>query len=142
MSSVASERPLEHECERASNIYLMSLAIVIVGLPIPIINFISTVIVYFSNRNSTYFVRWHSMQALYSQAFVAAINSCGIYWTLNIIFGDLTFTNYYIGYVSTALLFNLAEFVGTIYAAVLTRKGEHINFFFFGPLTDLSCSKG
>ena len=38
-------QPNEYENERASNIYLMSLVVVIVGLPLPIINFIATVIV-------------------------------------------------------------------------------------------------
>lgn len=132
---------LEHENERASNIYLMSLAVVIVGLPLPIINFIATIMVYFSNRNSTYFVRWHSLQALFSQAFVAMMNSAGLYWTIQVIFYDASLTNNYVAYIITVLVFNLGEFVGTIYAAIQTRKGKHVEFFFFGTLTDALCSR-
>ncbi|MBX7125837.1 MAG: DUF4870 domain-containing protein [Cyclobacteriaceae bacterium] len=131
--------PGEYENERASNIYLMSLAVIVVGLPLPIINFLATIIVYFSNRNSTYFVRWHSMQALLSQALVASINAVGFSWTMWIIFGPVRLSNEYIAYVITAAVFNLAEFVGTIYAAIQTRKGKHINFWLFGPLSDLIC---
>ena len=34
--------PTEHEAEKASNSYLMSLIALIVGLPLPIINLIAT----------------------------------------------------------------------------------------------------
>jgi len=133
--------PNEYETERASNIYLMSLVVVLVGLPLPILNFIATVIVYFSNANNTYFVRWHSLQALLSQALIAVANSFGMYWTLSILFGDYRFTNEYAGYLGTIIIFNALEFVSTIYAAIRTRKGDHVEFWFFGPLTDLLCKK-
>lgn len=132
---------IEFEQERASNIYLMSLAIVIVGLPFPVINLIATFFMYLSNRSKTWFIRWHSLQALFSQAFIAGINGYGMYWTLNIIFTDLEISNNYIAYLITVILFNLMELIGTIYAAVQTRSGYHVSFWFFGPLTDLFCPK-
>ena len=129
----------EYERERASNIYLMSLAIVIVGLPFPIINFLATFFMYLSNRTGSYFIRWHSLQALLSQAVVALLNAWGIVWTVSIIFGSESLSNAYIAFLITIALFNLAELVGTIYAAIQTRKGNHVDFWFFGPLTDLIC---
>ena len=42
--------PGDHEAEKASNSYLMSLIAVIAGLPLPIINLIATVIFYLGNR--------------------------------------------------------------------------------------------
>lgn len=131
----------EFEQERASNIYLMSLAIVIVGLPLPIINLIATFFMYLSNRTKTWFIRWHSLQALLSQTAIAGINSYGLYWSLSILFSDETISNPYIAYILTAILFNLLELIGTIYAAVQTRSGYHVSFLFFGPLTDLLCPK-
>ncbi|MEY3404822.1 MAG: hypothetical protein ACO263_00360 [Cyclobacteriaceae bacterium] len=132
---------IEFEQERASNIYLMSLAIVIVGLPLPIINLIATFFMYLSNRNKTWFIRWHSLQALLSQTAIALINGFGMYWTLSVIFTDETVSNPYIAYLITLFTFNLLEFIGTIYAAVQTRSGYHVSFWFFGPLTDLLCPK-
>ena len=129
----------EYERERASNIYLMSLAIVIVGLPFPIINFLATFFMYLSNRTGSYFIRWHSLQALLSQAVVALLNAWGIVWTVSIIFRSESLSNAYIAFLITIALFNLAELVGTIYAAIQTRKGNHVDFWFFGPLTDLIC---
>jgi hypothetical protein len=45
----------------------------------------------------------------------------------------------YIAYMITIFLFNLSEFVGTIISAIYTRKGIHIEWWFFGDLTNLIC---
>lgn len=132
-------RPDDYESEKASNSYLMSLVAVIAGLPLPILNLLATLFFYVSNRKGTFFVRWHCTQALFSQLFVLMMNSAGFYWTLSIIFGDNTIGNNYIAYMITIVIFNIGEFVMTIYAAVNTRKGRHVQFWFFGPLTDQIC---
>lgn len=131
----------EYEQERASNIYLMSLAIVIAGLPFPIINFLATFFMYLSNRSGSYFIRWHSLQALLSQGVIALLNASGIIWTMSVIFGQEKLSNSYIAFILTIVVFNLGELAGTIYAAIQTRKGQHVEFWFFGPLTDLICKK-
>ncbi|HEY9006731.1 hypothetical protein [Ohtaekwangia sp.] len=132
-------QPDDYESEKASNSYLMSLIAVIAGLPLPIINLLATGFFYLANRKGTFFVRWHCTQALLSQATVLCMNSAGFYWTLSIIFGDNTATNNYIAYIITIVIFNAAEFIMTIYAAVNTRKGKHVHLWFFGPLTDQIC---
>ena len=131
--------PTEHEAEKASNSYLMSLIALIVGLPLPIINLIATLMFYVGNRKGTYFVRWHCTQALLSQLSMLFINSYGFWWTVSIIFTDETITDNYIAYLITALIFNLTEFIATIYTAVQTRKGIHISWWFYGSLTNLIC---
>jgi uncharacterized Tic20 family protein len=131
--------PGEHEAERASNSYLMSLVALIAGLPIPIVNLIATFIFYMGNRKGTYFVRWHCTQALLSQFSMLLINSCAFWWTMYIIFGDQTITNNYIAYVMVVFLFNLTEFIATIYTAIKTRDGEHVEWYFYGGLTNLIC---
>ncbi len=131
--------PGEHEAEKASNSYLMSLIAIIAGLPLPIINLIATFIFYVGNRNGTYFVRWHCMQALLSQISLLFINSFGFWWTVSIIFTSETITSDYIAYMIAAVVFNLAEFIATIYTAIRTRKGIHIKWWFYGDLTNLIC---
>lgn len=133
--------PGEHEAERASNSYLMSLVAIIAGLPIPIVNLIATFIFYLGNRNGTYFVRWHCTQALLSQFSMLLINSYGFWWTMYIIFGDQTITNNYIAYIMVVFLFNLAEFIATIYTAIKTRDGIHVQWYFYGGLTNLICKQ-
>tara|TARA_R110000850_G_scaffold147768_2_gene269987 strand:- start:674 stop:1105 length:432 start_codon:yes stop_codon:yes gene_type:complete len=131
--------PGEHEAEKASNSYLMSLVAVVAGLPLPIINLIATFIFYMGNRKGTYFVRWHCTQALFSQVSMLFINSYGFWWTVSIIASSETLSNNYISYMIAALLFNLAEFIATIYTAIQTRKGIHVKWLFYGNLTDLIC---
>jgi uncharacterized Tic20 family protein len=134
-----SYEPEDHETETASNSYLMSLIAIIIGLPLPIVNLIATLIFYLSNRKSTYFVRWHCIQALLSQLSMLFINSLGFWWTISIIFTDENVTSKYIAYIILAIFFNLTEFIATIYTAIQTRKGVHIEWWFYGSLTNLIC---
>lgn len=131
--------PGEHEAEKASNSYLMSLIALIGGLPIPIVNLFATLIFYFSNRKGTYFVRWHCTQALLSQLSLLLMNSIGFWWTMSIIFGYESINNNFIAYIICILIFNLGEFVATIYTAINTRKGLHVEWWFYGDLTSLIC---
>lgn len=131
--------PNDSEAERASNGYLMSLIALMVGMPLPIINLLATIIFFLSNRKGTWFVRWHCTQTLVSQLTLLIVNAIGFSWTMSIIFGDSILSNKYIAYIITIFLFNLAEFIFTIDAAIKTRKGRHVEFWFWGPLTDLLC---
>lgn len=132
-------KPEEYETERASHSYIMSLLAIIGGLPLPVINLLATLIFYLANRKSSWFVRWHCTQALLSQSSMLIINTIGVVWSLMILFGDHETSNGYIAYAITALLFNISEFIATIYAAVRTGKGQHVEFWFFGKLTDILC---
>ncbi len=131
--------PEEYEAEKASNSYLMSLMALLAGLPLPIVNLIATLIFYWSNRKGTYFVRWHCTQALLTQFSLLILNSVGFWWTLSVIFGDRGLSSSYIAYLITAFLFNGIEFIATIYTAIHTRKGFHIEWWFYGGLTNLIC---
>ena len=131
--------PGEHEAEAASSSYLMSLIALIVGLPLPIINLIATLIFYLGNRKSTYFVRWHCTQALLSQLSMLFINSYGFWWTISIIFTQESITSNFIAYIIAAIVFNLIEFIATIYTAIQTRKGVHVEWWFYGSLTNVIC---
>src|SRR5690606_10981450 len=124
-----------------SNSYLMSLIALIAGLPLPIINLIATLIFYLGNRQGTYFVRWHCTQALISQLSLLLMNSYGFWWTIYIIFSKETISNSYIAYIITILIFNFVEFVATIYTAIQTRKGIHVEWWFYGNLTNLICKE-
>jgi len=135
-------KPHEHEAEKASNSYLMSLIAFIAGLPLPIINLIATFIFYMGNRKGTYFVRWHCTQALLSQISVLFINSYGFWWTIAIIFSNENITNDYIAYMICVLGFNLTEFIATIFTAIKARKGIHVKWWFYGTLTDMICKEG
>ncbi len=132
-------QPGEHEAEKASNSYLMSLVAVLAGLPLPILNLLATLFFFLANRKGTYFVRWHCIQALLSQLSLLFMNSFGFWWTISIIFTDEKVSSNYIAYIITVLLFNIIEFIATINTAIKTRKGIHVSWWFYGDLTDLIC---
>ncbi|AGA77307.1 DUF4870 domain-containing protein [Echinicola vietnamensis] len=134
-------KPSEHEAEKASNSYLMSLVALIAGLPLPIINLLATLIFYLGNRKGTYFVRWHCTQALISQFTLFVINTVGFWWTLSLIFKDTELSNTYVAYIIMVLVANLTEFIATIYSAIQIRKGIHIEWWFYGLLTNQICKE-
>lgn len=134
-----SYEPGEHEAEAASNSYLMSLIAIMVGLPLPIVNLIATLAFYLGNRESTDFVRWHCTQALLSQLSMLFINSVGFWWTISIIFTEKAITSTFIAYIITAIIFNLLEFIATIYTAIQVRKGIHVDWWLYGTLTNIVC---
>jgi uncharacterized Tic20 family protein len=132
-------RPNDHEAEVASNSYLMSFLVLLVGMPLPIINLIASVIFYIGNRKSSFFIRWHCTQALLSQLTLLIMNSAGFWWTIHIVLGKEKISSNYIAYILTILIFNIAEFVATIYSAIKTRKGQHVEWWFYGPLANIFC---
>ena len=131
--------PTEHELEKASNSYLMSLIALMAGLPFPIINLLATLIFYVGNRKGTHFVRWHCTQALLSQLSLLFVNSYGFWWTISIIFTTEKISNHYIAYMLTAFVFNVFEMIATIYTAIQTRKGKHIEGWCYGNITNAIC---
>lgn len=133
-------KPVDSELERASNSYLMSLVAVLGGLPLPIMNLLASVFFYLGNRKSTLFVKWHCTQALFAQLGMFFFNTVSFWWTISIIFDDAKVTNYYIAYMITIVVFNLIEFIFTLYLATQTRKGNHIEMYFFSDITHLICN--
>lgn len=132
-------KPFDGEAEKASNSYLMSLIAIMAGLPFPIINLAATLIFYLGTRKSTYFPRWHATQALLSQVSLLLMNSVGFWWVISVLLHNSEVTSNFISYLMAAFIFNMAEFVATIYTAVQTRKGIHVKWWFYGELTDQIC---
>lgn len=135
------EKISEGSCERASNVYLMSLVVIIAGMPLPILNLLATFFFYVAHRKGSYFVRWHCSQALLSQVVVFLINTTGFWWTIFIILGEKEISNAYVSYIIVLLFFNISEFIITLYTAAKVRKGKHISWWFYGDITDLIIKK-
>ncbi len=131
-------KPNETEKEKAANSYLMSLIAVMAGTPLPITYFLPTLIFFLSNRKSTPYVKWHITQALLSQITMFIINAVAFTWTINIFFlHNYTLTDSYIGYIITMLTFNIFEFIITLIAAIRVRRGVHMEWPFWGTITNI-----
>lgn len=115
----------------------MSMIAIMVGMPLPVINLLATLLFYLGNRRASLFVRWHCMQALLSQLTIFAMNSIAFTWTMRILFGNLVPTDQYFAYLFTIALFNIIEMVTTVIAASRVRNGKHVSWWFWGPLTHL-----
>lgn len=133
------EKTHEHELEAASNSYLMSLLVAMIGLPFPIVNLIATIIFFLANRRQTYFVRWHCMQALVSQLPLFCTNSILFWWTVRVLIGWTSLSSFYFAYLFTVLLFNFIDFIATIHTMIVVRQGKQVEWYVYGPLTHLLC---
>lgn len=131
--------PNNYESEKASNSYLMSLIAIIAGMPLPIVNLIATFAFFIANLKAPHYVRWHCTQNLLSQLSLFIINTTGFWWTMSIIFSDTTISNNYIAYVLSMIIFNAIELLATIISAMQTRKGNHIQWWFYGNITNAIC---
>ena len=130
-----SYSPSETEKENASNIYILTLMTVILGLPFPILNLFACIGFYFLQRNKTPFTKFHGLQAITSQVPIILMNSGGIFWTLRLLFHKTSISNEYIAYIITILIFNIIDVVYNIIAAMKARKGFIYIYSFFGPLS-------
>jgi len=119
--------------EDAMGAYLMMFAAIGVGMPLPIINLVASIIYYFIQKSNIRFVRFHSLQSLLSQVPTTLVNAGAVYWTLQIyIFDNLDVTDPYIGYLIMMVILNLVYFAFSIVGAVQARKGNMYYFLFFG----------
>ncbi|WP_297334623.1 DUF4870 domain-containing protein [Flavobacterium sp.] len=130
-----------HEHEQAGNAYLMAIVGLIAGLPLPIVNFIASLIYYFSNLKSSYYVRWHCIQAMLAQLIIMPFNSVAIGWTLRLIFTDDEPGWYYGFYIFGVILLNICEFVAVMITASKVKKGENVRWAVIAVITDALCSK-
>ena len=121
--------PSDSEREKAANSYLMSLMAAMVGLPLPIVNMLATIIFYLANRKRTYYVRWHCTQALISQIPLYFTNTVLFWWTVRLLLGYESLTSFYFAYLFTVVLFNVIDYIATIYSAVKVRKGEQVEWY-------------
>jgi uncharacterized Tic20 family protein len=140
------QKPVErdiypYEYESASNSYLMCVVSVIAGLPLPIINVIASVGYYMAQRKSSYFVRWHCIQAILAQAIMVPFNSVAFGWTLGIIINDRQPTLFYGIYLFIIILLNIVEFVTVIITAIRVRNGHNMRWAVIADLTDSLYSK-
>ena len=123
------------EKEDATGAYLMMFASTAIGLPLPIINIIASIVYYFVNRTKGRFVNFHALQSLYSQIPVSLLNSYVVIWAaVNIVIKKNPFTNVFWGLLITAGIITIVYFIFSIIGAVRAHQGRFYYFIFFGRL--------
>jgi uncharacterized membrane protein len=161
-NSITPELIHSADLEQASNSYLMAIAAVIAGLPLPIINTIASIIYYIAHRQSSYFVRWHCIQSILAQAVMVPFNSIAFAWTLNLIFSNdeyfsqqipehldntlfselfYSVSPYYWMYITVIIILNVAEFITVLITATQVRKGKNLRLFVLANIADALTNK-
>lgn len=120
--------------EDAMGAYFMMFATTAMGLPLPILNLVAAIIYYYVNRDKGRFVRFHTLQSLYSQIPVTLLNTGLVAWTIVNFAKDLDFTGFYWGYLVMTAAADLVYFIFSLVGAVKARKGIFYYFVFFGKV--------
>ena len=118
--------------EDAMGAYLMMFATTAMGLPLPILNLVASIVYYYVNRDKGKFVQFHMLQSLYSQIPVSLLNSGLVVWTVVNLVMESDFTSMYWGYLVMTAAADLIYFAFSIVGAVRARKGLFYYFVFFG----------
>jgi len=131
-----SEIP-ERQKDDAMGAYLMMFASLAIGLPLPLLNLVASIIYFFVNRKNGDFVAFHALQALLSHVPVVLLNAGVVGWLIAILavpphdaFGPA-----FLWFLFFVVLVNLAWIIWSIVALVHARKGH----FFYMPLIGRMC---
>ena len=122
------------ERDDAMGSYFMMFATTAIGLPMPILNLIASVVYYYVNKSKGRFVQFHILQSLYSQIPVTALTTGLFIWTIRNLVGYQVFTELYWAYLTLTAIVVIIYFIFSIVAAIQSNKGQFYYFLFFGKL--------
>ncbi|HTP59801.1 MAG TPA: DUF4870 domain-containing protein [Spirochaetia bacterium] len=129
-----SEIP-EGERDDAMGAYLMMFASLAIGLPIPLLNIIASLIYFLVNKKRSAFVAFHALQALLSHIPVVLVNAGVIAWVIvNAVSHAASWASFF-WYLFFGILVNLTYIVWSIVALVHANKGR----FFYMPVVGRIC---
>jgi len=131
-----SEIP-ERQKEDAMGAYLMMFASFAIGLPLPLLNLIASIIYFFVNRKNGDFVAFNCLQALLSHVPVVLLNAGVVGWVVGILVVPPhdAFSAAFFWFLFFVVLVNLAWIIWSIVAMVHARKGH----FIYMPLIGRMC---
>ncbi len=137
MSSVEFRIPqpdevTEREKEDAMGAYLMMFAALGIGLPLPLVNVIASIIYFAINRRKSRFVAFHALQSLLSQVLVSLFNVALVAWLLVILFTNLHFSAGFWASLIVVAVINIVLIVLSVIALTKARKGQFYYMPFFG----------
>jgi uncharacterized membrane protein len=125
----------EREKEDAMGAYLMMFASLAIGLPIPLVNLVASVIYFLVNRKNSLFAAFHSLQALITHIPVVLLNAGMVGWLVGNLVAKAGYAPGFLWYLLFTVLANLTYIIWSIVALVRARKGRFIYF----PLVGRFC---
>jgi uncharacterized membrane protein len=125
----------ERERDDAMGAYLMMFASLAIGLPIPLVNLIASVIYFLVNRRTSPFTAFHSLQALLTHVPVVLLNAGAVGWLIGILVSQAGFHAAFFWYLFFTVLVNIAYVAWSIVALIHAHKGR----FFYMPVVGRFC---
>ncbi len=119
----------EREKDDAMGAYLMMFASLAIGLPIPLLNLIASVIYFLVNRKTSPFVAFHALQALLTHIPVVVLNAGVVAWLIVNLATHASWADF-LWFLFFTILVNLTYIVWSIVALVNASKGR----FFYMPV--------
>jgi len=110
--------------------YLMMFASLAIGLPIPLLNLIASVIYFLVNRKTSRFVAFHALQALLTHIPVVVLNAGVVAWIITNVATHAPSWAWFLWYLFFTILVNLTYIAWSIVALVNASKGR----FFYMPV--------
>ena len=117
--------------------YLMMFASLAIGLPIPLLNLIASVIYFLVNRKTSPFVAFHALQALLTHIPVVLLNAGVVAWLITNLATHAASWAWFLWYLFFTVLVNLTYIVWSIVALIHASKGRF--FYMPGLRTDQLC---
>lgn len=124
------EEITEREKDDAMGAYLMMFASLAIGLPIPLLNLIASVIYFLVNRKTSSFVAFHALQALLTHIPVVLLNAGVVAWIIANLATHAASWAWFFWYLFFTILVNLTYIVWSIIALINASKGR----FFYMPV--------
>ncbi|HUI69835.1 MAG TPA: DUF4870 domain-containing protein [Spirochaetia bacterium] len=125
----------QRERDDAMGAYLMMFASLAVGLPIPLLNLVASVIYFFVNKKTSAFVAFHALQALLSHIPVVLLNAGVVAWIIANVATHSSSWGWFLWYLFFSILVNLTYVVWSIVALVHANKGRFFYMPFFGRIS-------
>jgi uncharacterized membrane protein len=120
----------EREKDDAMGAYLMMFASLAIGLPIPLLNLIASVIYFLVNKKTSPFVAFHALQALLSHIPIVLLNAGVAAWLITNLVTHAASWAWFLWYLFFTILVNLTYIVWSIVALIHANKGR----FFYMPV--------
>jgi len=126
----------QREKDDAMASYLMMFASWAVGLPLPLVNLVASVVYYAVNRKSSKFVAFHALQSFLSQVPVSLLNAGVVGWGIGLLVkGEAAGSLWpFLGYVFFTAAVNILYIVFSIVALIAANKGRFYYLPFFGRI--------
>jgi uncharacterized membrane protein len=127
----------QREKDDAMASYLMMFASWAIGLPLPLVNLVASVVYYVVNRKGSKFVAFHSLQSFLSQVPVSLLNAGVVGWGIGLLVkGDAAQGLWpFLGYVFFVVAINILYIVFSIVALLQANKGRFYYLPFFGRMS-------